>query len=405
MKSLKGIKYWGGAVLVLALALTLLAPPAQAKDDQFRYRYVSLAAIELPPGISFVDFTSGVITNSGRIYGEAYDEINFFPHIAAYAQGVLTVFQYPQPTFVYAVNEEGTVGGSVVTDTVNFYQQAALFRGDHVELIPRLPGEITSWVTALNDPGMALVLSFDVSSQRTVVLYDHGKLTPLDFGPNITDSFFLHINNQGIISGTTFQSLTSQFRGFRFDYRTGKTTLLDPLPTEPNSWALGINNRGDVLGYSFISGGLERIGVWDKKEEFNTYFVEGTPEFPTVSNSLLFNDNNLIVITNTTDNTSYLVPKPGVRLNLADLVENLPSGQNVAYILDMNNPGNMIGFSAINFNITDMFLLERIGQGAPIEAPVPDYGGERHREVMEKANKARELRKSSHPWLNEERQK
>ena len=278
-----------------------------------------------------------------------------------------------------------------------------------MELIPRLPGEITSWVTALNDPGMALVLSFDVSaSADRCAIPITAKLTPLDFGPNITDPFFLHINNQGIISGTTFQSLTSQFRGFRFDYRTGKTTLLDPLPTEPNSWDLGINNRGDVLGYSFISGGLERIGVWDKKGEFNTYFVEGTPEFPTVSNSLLFNDNNLIVITEVTipdRGNSYLVPKPGVRLNLADLVENLPSGQNVAYILDMNNPGNMIGFSAIKFNITDMFLLERIGQGAPIEAPVPDYGGERHREVMEKANKARELRKSSHPWLNEERQK
>jgi hypothetical protein len=59
------------------------------------------------------------------------------------------------------------------------------------------------------------------------------------------------------------------------------------------------------------------------------------------------NDNNLIVITavfNT--HTSYLVPTPGVRLNLADLVENLPVGQDLFFITDMNNTGDMIGFSS-----------------------------------------------------------
>jgi len=53
------------------------------------------------------------------------------------------------------------------------------------------------------------------------------------------------------------------------------------------------------------------------------------------------------------------VPKPGVRLNLADLVENLPAGQDLRFILDMNNHGNMIGSSSTGNN----FLLERVGVG------------------------------------------
>ena len=81
---------------------------------------------------------------------------------------------------------------------------------------------------------------------------------------------------------------------------------------------------------------------------------------------MLFNDNNLIVITYVSSpaaesGNSYLVPKPGVRLNLADLVENLPSGQGVLFIIQaMNNHGNMIGFGS-----TGTFLLERVGVGGP----------------------------------------
>jgi hypothetical protein len=115
-----------------------------------------------------------------------------------------------------------------------------------------------------------------------------------------------------------------------------------------------INNRGNILGYSFL--GKENIGAWDRNGKFKLYFVEGTPEFPTTSRSLVFNDNNLIVITWVEKpvseiGTSYLVPKPGIRLNLADLVVNLPPGQKL-YVQDINNHGDILG--------TD-FVLQRVG--------------------------------------------
>jgi hypothetical protein len=41
---------------------------------------------------------------------------------------------------------------------------------------------------------------------------------------------------------------------------------------------------------------------------------------------------------------SYVVPKPGKRLNLADLVVNLPVGHNKKItIRDMNNKGDLFG--------------------------------------------------------------
>jgi hypothetical protein len=52
--------------------------------------------------------------------------------------------------------------------------------------------------------------------------------------------------------------------------------------------------------------------VWDRTGLFTPYFVEGTPQIPTVSNTLVFNDNNVIVISNisTGERTSYIVPRP-----------------------------------------------------------------------------------------------
>ena len=328
-----------GCVLALILGLW----PVLLQAQGLRYHYVGLDQASLPAG--FVFFSAAAINDSGRVCGTAFDE-SFDSHVAVYQNGAVTVLQPDLSSLSQTVNAQGTIGGAVITDQVNFYTQAALFRGSQVEFIPRLPGEITSSLVALNDSGMALVDSLDANFVDTFAIYKNGRVTPIDFGPDVSFPFFLSMNNDGIISGTTFSQQSFTYFGFRFDTRTGLTTLLYPIAGDPDAWALSINNRGNILGYSFVFGATERIGVWDRSGLFTPYFVEGTPQIPTVSNRLLFNDNNLIVIRDlsTLPRTSYIVPRPGVRLDLADLVENLPAGQNLAFTIGINNHGDMIGF-------------------------------------------------------------
>lgn len=241
---------------ILVLVLGLWAMVAQAQAQEYRYHYVSLDQVELPPGFAF--FYPNAIQDSGRVYGTVCDNSFIDCRIAVYARGSVTVLQTGQ---ALAVNAGGTVGGFVMVDPQNFILQAALFpKNKEVEVIPPQPGEVMSLVIALNDPGTALVQSvqsFD-DWESTYALYSHGQITPIDFGPTITNPSFISsvtsgrfINNEGILAGTEGSDLFVDARGFRFDPRTGEVVLLEPVPPDTLAWGLGINNRGDVLGYSF----------------------------------------------------------------------------------------------------------------------------------------------------------
>ena len=201
-----------------------------------------------------------------------------------------------------------------------------------VELVPRLPKEIFSYVAQVTNTGIALVLSYREtanSGEITPYLYRKGHRTPLKIGLDTID--ILAINGHGKVAGTTFRE-TSAYRGFRFDPTDARLSLLRPLPSEPDAWALAIHDNGDVLGYSFVDGGRERIGIW--RGQTPRLFVEGTPKFPTISNWLLWNDRNLIVITDTDDLNSYLLPRPGRRLKLADLAPRLQTWTRVFGVND-----------------------------------------------------------------------
>ena len=296
--------------------------------------------------MSFSFFDAKSINDRGQVSGDIVNcgELTCDSIVGIYENGQI---QALQPGISGPINLRGNIGGGVIVDPVNFFTQAAIFRKKGLELIPPLLGEITSSVIALNDKNTALVDSLDESFSSSTVLYAKGKSRLIDFGPSVPFSFFLSMNNQSDISGTTVDELNLN-KGFRFDQRTGKTQLLNPLSTEPHAWGLGINNQGNVLGYSFNPGSLERIGLWDRFGKFKAYFVEGTPEFPTISNRLVFNDKNQIVISRVSfpesdsNNVSYLVPKPGIRLNIADLVVNLPPERKISIVWDINNRGDMI---------------------------------------------------------------
>ncbi|WP_028212326.1 hypothetical protein [Paraburkholderia mimosarum] len=350
-----------GGILALILSFWLLEAHAQ----QIRYRYVSLDQIALAAG--FTQLYPSAILNNGRVYVTLCDATCSNTEFAYIEDGTLTVLpQVPPGSFAGPVNASGTIGGSILVDPVNFIFRAAIFKGGQVKLIPPLPGEQFASVLALNDNDTALVASSDASGNTTYELYRNGTATPINFGPNIENPFFTLfgvcrcINNNGIIEGTEGPGLYNGARGFRLDPRNGNAMILNPFPGDPSetlAWGQAINQAGNVLGYSFTPGlpYHERIGVWGPNGVFYSYFVETEG-----SNRLLFNDNNLIVITEFFGlNVSYVVPGPGVRLNLANLVVNLPAGQDLFLISDLNNNGDMIGSSSTQAN----FLLQRLNAG------------------------------------------
>jgi hypothetical protein len=348
---------------------------------------VALDQVALPTG--FTSFSPSSIRDNGWVYGTICDSTCSITQLAYVKDGSLTALgAIPPGSFTGPVNKDGTVGGAVLVDPVNFIYRAALFRGAKVELIPPQPGEVFAFVVALNDQDTAVVSSFDASGQ-TYVLYSRGQATPIDFSPSLTNpspcftfsGISRCINNREIIEGIEGPGIYNGARGFRFDTRDGVATILNPYsgdPTETLAWGQATNQREDVLGYSFTLGVTpyhERIGVWERNGLFDTYFVESDVN----SSKLLFNDDNLIVITlqnygGSSPHNSYVVPRPGVRLNLADLVVNLPVGQELFLIADLNNHGDMIGSTSTGAN----FLLQRLEDDDRQAYPAPAVSSAQH---------------------------
>ena len=346
--------------LMLAIAALAIAyGTATPVDAEPRYRYVSLDA-HLPAGFDFFDPVA--VINDGRVYGNAY-RCSGGGCVSSVAGRTGRTVGILAPGFARDANDHGVVGGYVITDPRNDLSRAALFCGRQVKLLTRQPDEVSSRVERLTETGIALV-ELETTDDFYAYVSQRGDAIRLDFGPNVGFSLFFDVNNAGVVSSTVYSLDANAYRAARLR-PPARLALLGPRSTEPHAWGLGINSRGDVLGYSFEFGATERIGFW-RGTMFHPRFVEGTAEFPTVSNSLLWNDRGLIVITDTTDAASYLVPRKNVRLNLADLTDRLPPW---TLIVDVNDRGDLVGFGGrTRGQVEESFLLRRVADARGLAA-------------------------------------
>ena len=350
-----------------AIALALMLPTPAAHADHLRYGYVALDQTPLPAPYAFF---APVTVSDGRVYGTVFDESVTVSNVAVYKDGTITIG--PSGS-AFVANAAGTIGGEGMTG------QAALFRHDVTTLVPALPGQAYANVIALGDNQLALVQSVDSSFVSTYAYFHNGTVSAIDFGVPPGLPFNAFMNETGLV-GLTNQNMTDYFwHGYRYDPHTRTSTPLPPFsgdPTDVNVLIQGVNARGDVLGYSFTDFASanyhERVGVWNHHGVFQPYF------FQTLNTStLLFNDRNDIVITNSADGNSYLVPTPGTRLDLASLVANLPAGLQLTFVVSIDNDGNMIGYAADeSFNFFP-FMLVRLNDRdsnpghAHVRCPVP----------------------------------
>jgi len=302
--------------------------PSDASDDtaaaisakHLRYKQVDITA-----GPANLDgwFPHG-LSDHGEVIGQASDCNEDFSVCLQFAvkrrtNGEFTVLE--KNFFVNDVNSRGDAGGCTTVPGNPFAGQAGIVRvNGTLELIPPLPGEMSSCVSNVSDSGVAFVTSTDPDFETSVYVFDRGRRRPFPV-LNVTVN---GINDHAQIAGIQF---TNANRAYRFDARAQTTTILQPVAPDPESWGFAINRQGEVLGTSFnFDATIQRIGKWNRKNEFETSIVGGTgnPAFPVISNNVNWNERGLIVLSNTDDGNAYLVPSPGVRLNLADLVKNGP---------------------------------------------------------------------------------
>ena len=273
--------------------------------------------------------------------------------------------------YANTANEKGLVAGFVVTDSIFFYLQAAVFEGNRTRLIPRRPGERSSQALQVNNDGAALVYSEDQSGNGSLWIFRQGKWTAFDPSETgyLVQSYIL--SERGMIVGSPIYSVDANnritYRGYQFDPRTGKLALFTPaFPSDTDTQIMAVNSDDELLGYSYIPASTEHIGIWTSPGHFENYFTEGTAQYPTISNFLAFSDNHQIVIYRISrpaaevDN-AYYVPKPGVRFNMADYVTGMPADQGSFYLFrSINNDGDMTGvtttpaFSAYSFLLTSL---------------------------------------------------
>ena len=326
-----------GWALALALTLGSWSPAAHAGEHRLRYRYISFEDAEIPPGFSgfglglvFVPGFPGALNGSDQVAGAVSDDSGE-PHVAVYEHGIV---EGPpaRPPVERERDQRGRHGRWLCAEPCDRQSTGgALLRRSRAVHPHATRGDLQLRRRAERRGHCAdgLVHRLQRHAHRDARGLREGSgdaaLFRRGHHASVGGYTSIYLYDRGEIAGTTGVNIVDDALGFRFDPRTHDTTLLYPIDGDPLAWAQGINQSGDVLGYSFVNNGQERIGVWDRQGKFEVYFTEGNAQFPTISNHVLFNEQDLIVITWNSDNTSYLVPEPGVRLDLADLTDNLPS--------------------------------------------------------------------------------
>jgi probable HAF family extracellular repeat protein len=333
-------------IIVSSLAVVFSPATLHAQPGPGKFTFVPIPA--LPGGASTV---AAGINNRGHVVGSG-DVADGSSHGFIYdvRQGTLRDIGEGAPL---AINDLDVAVGQSANGP-------AMFVDGQVIDLGYPPGATFALATSVNNEGVAVGVS-RIRGDISLAVYAFGQAFAVDLGLGANVELTRPvpvINDDFQISGTLLLLDTFNFRAFRHDLLTGETTLLAPLDGDTDTWGLGINDRGEVLGYSFVFNAPEHIGTWDRHGKFKVHFTEGNAQYPTLSDNLVFNDREEIVISETTDGNSYVVPRVGHRFDLDVLVANLPATpQPLFSVRGINNGGVMTGYDfGSDFN-THGFVL------------------------------------------------
>jgi hypothetical protein len=281
-------------------------------------------------------FPSG-LTPQGEVIGQASDCNDDFSVCTQHVlkrrlNGEFIVLE--ENFSVNDVNSRGDAGGCTI-EPGTFRGQAGVVRENgRLELIPPLPGEMQGCVIRVSDARTALfVASTDDNFVTSVYILDRNRMRPFP----VLDVVVNDINDRAQVAGIQF---TPDLRAYRFDSRTQTTTILQPVPPDPFSMGFAINRDSEVLGFSLnFDGSSQRVGKWNRNNRFEISFVS---EPPNLANNVHWNESGLIVVSGAGDGNTFVVPAPGVSLNLADLVKNAQAPAFLG-VIAVNQRGDIVG--------------------------------------------------------------
>jgi hypothetical protein len=339
-------------LLSVSVGLSIFAAHAEAQD--YTYHYESLTNLSLPSGVSA--FAPWRIDDRGRVHGTAFDADGVEPHVAVYADGVLTV---RQEGTVSSTSPRGLVGGTVGVHPEP--TQAALFRGDRTTLFPAIGGVQGNDVIAVNDADLALVWYADTEEmnrntyrlfRRNRSVFEYRLPTGSDCSP------CWDVNTASVVAGTASLPSVNAFRALRFEKLNKEPKAFKPPAPYKHSTSFGISEDGTIGVMAFnIPGTAASYGLWDEKGKFTKYF-EGAI-YQTV-----LSEKNWIVLTasdDATDVDSYIVPRPGQRKNLEDLIDNPEDLEGpLSQILAINRRGDMLGYGKCDVIPCPVYVLRRV---------------------------------------------
>lgn len=332
-------KFLATAVAYIGFGATSFAGNA----DAYVYQYIPLDPTA-PAGCQY--FNPIALDQSSRVYGTT--DCNGSTFVARYENGRTIIISGDVSGYSFTTGNHHGILGAFTFDSQGV-NRASLFIGGHIGIIPGVPAQNGSLVTAISDSGIALIGSSVPPDGRPVdVLYRNGLIKRVD--SNITGGAAYGLNDFGVLAGNGIHG------SYRYNPWFHNYTDLNPLAgTFPKVFS--IHDNGDILGYSLTIAGPNHIGVW-KGKVFSDYVSVNSNDI----RILLWNESGLIVETYATyppsDYGGFLIPKPGKRLKLADLVPGLP---NWTDILDVNERGDLVGYGGADVNgFDESFLLRRV---------------------------------------------
>jgi hypothetical protein len=241
----------------------------------------------------------------------------------------------------HVANDHGDVGGCFSESPTSWH--AAMIHADGgVELLSH-PDELFSCVNAISPAGSAFVTGSSGTEADRIDFAEvvvGGERLPVELG----QAEVVGVNDRGELAGNFAADGAAGQRAFRHDARTGARAPLAGMDCDLTTLGFGIDQQGNILGYSFSGGSEEHIGIWNEANAFSTLFTEGTAEFPTRSAQLTWNEHGLVFVSRTTDERTYVIANPGVRVDLATLVETSNAPTRLV-VLSVNERGDFLAFS------------------------------------------------------------